>query len=278
MLPINDIWTKYFEDHHEGLGTTYERFVLHRYFREFRRRYSIKTIVEVPCFGMTGVSGINSAWWAGHDSALTVVDHDRKRLAMIQDVWASLPWTASFHLNTNGYSSLSFDSNSFDMAWNFAAIWFAEDLDVFLRELARITRKILFIVIPNRSNIFFQIRNMGGDAATRQTLLHIDDRVLTEKMAQHDWYVEQSGFLDTPPWPDIAMKKEDFLKKLSLSWLLRSGSGDQEHGRVSILDYFSGKSPDMEQKLMRYSFLEDGPKFIQRIWSHHRFLVFRPRQ
>ena len=32
LLSILDTWPTYFENMDEGLGTTYERFILHRYF------------------------------------------------------------------------------------------------------------------------------------------------------------------------------------------------------------------------------------------------------
>ena len=68
MLLINSIWKKYFNNRNEGLGTTYERFILHRYFESIKNRYSIQSVIEVPSFGMTGISDINSMWWALKDT------------------------------------------------------------------------------------------------------------------------------------------------------------------------------------------------------------------
>jgi hypothetical protein len=57
--PIDNNWKQYFEDFDEGLGTTYERFILHRYFEKIQSTCSIESVLEVPSFGMTGISGIN---------------------------------------------------------------------------------------------------------------------------------------------------------------------------------------------------------------------------
>jgi len=55
-MEILKIWQDYFASQHEGLGTTYERFILHEYFSEFTKEFQIENVLEVPCFGMTGIS------------------------------------------------------------------------------------------------------------------------------------------------------------------------------------------------------------------------------
>ena len=86
MLPINSIWKRYFTNHNEGLGTTYERFVLQQYFERIRNKFSIKRVLEAPCFGMTGISGINSMWWAIEGCSVTIADHGRERIDLIKKV------------------------------------------------------------------------------------------------------------------------------------------------------------------------------------------------
>jgi len=147
MLLINSIWKKYFNNRNEGLGTTYERFILHRYFESIKNRYSIQSVIEVPSFGMTGISGINSMWWALKDTWITVVDHSLERIDLINDVWREFFLNADFIYNSNDYKRLPFDDNSFDMGWNFAALWFVPNLDTFLRELTWVTRKVIFICV-----------------------------------------------------------------------------------------------------------------------------------
>ncbi len=65
-MPFIDVsWPDYFRTRHEGLGTVYERFMLQRIFEQLHRSIGVRSLVEVPSFGMTGISGINSLWWAG---------------------------------------------------------------------------------------------------------------------------------------------------------------------------------------------------------------------
>ena len=77
-MSIIDTWEQYFSNNNEGLGTTYERFILHRYFEDISTSFAIKNILEVPSFGMTGISGINSMWWAKRGTDVTVVDRNAK--------------------------------------------------------------------------------------------------------------------------------------------------------------------------------------------------------
>ena len=115
MIPINSIWKQYFKNHHEGLGTTYERFILHNYFKRIKSKYSVQSVLEVPSFGMTGVSGINSMWWALEDTHVTVVDHSQERIDLIENVWRELSLSADYIYNSNDYERLLFKDNSFDV-------------------------------------------------------------------------------------------------------------------------------------------------------------------
>jgi len=83
----------------------------------------------------------------------------------------------------------------------------------------------------------------------------------------------KTGFFDVPPWPDIAMKKENVLKMVGLGWLTKSKESSNGEGRC-ILDYFKGQSPAMEKDIMKYGFLERSPKWLKKWWAHHRFLLF----
>lgn len=140
-MSIIDTWEQYFSNNNEGLGTTYERFILHRYFEDIRTSYAIKSILEVPSFGMTGISGINSIWWAQQGTDVTVVDENEKRIGMIKTVWQRTGVSANFIFQKERYSPLPFQTRSFDMSWNFASLWFVRELEEFLTELMRVTKK-----------------------------------------------------------------------------------------------------------------------------------------
>ena len=273
---IANNWKRYFEDRDEGLGTTYERFILHQYFERLYRKYSIQRVLEAPSFGMTGISGINSMWWALHGVEVTIVDDVRERLELAGKVWTETGLTANFVHTSDGYTSLPFADKSFDLSWNFAGLGFVDNLEKFLSELVRVTRKIIFICVPNRLSLGYRWQNRGSQGVGWVSENMEPEKILTI-MNGLEWRTGESGYLDTPPWPDIGMKKEDLLRKLGFKGLARSFEQRREEP-ICILDYYKGLKPNMEKEFLKYSFLENLPNWLKRFWAHHRYFVFTPKQ
>jgi len=63
MNDLSVTWRDYFVEFYEGIGTTYERFVLHGIFEKIRNEFGVMTVLEGPAFGITGIPGINRMWW-----------------------------------------------------------------------------------------------------------------------------------------------------------------------------------------------------------------------
>ena len=274
MLTITTNWPEYFENHNEGLGTTYERFILHQYFENIKKRYSVQNILEVPSFGMTGISGINSMWWASQGVKATIVDQDKERINLTKNVWEEVSLKADFVFQNDNYKSLPFENNSFDMSWNFASLWFVPELDKFLKELDRVSRKVIFICIPNRTGLGHLMRLFAKKES--DVPFYMDNIIpgnIKNIMQTLKWKVSDEGYFDVPPWPDIAMKKEDMLGAVGLKWLVKEKDNEEDNG-ICILDYFIGKKPDMENEILKYSFLEDSLKILKIFWAHHRYFVF----
>lgn len=273
MDTIVSNWQSYYKEYNEGLGTTYERFILHKYFEKIKTKFSVESVMEAPCFGMTGISGINSMWWASHGIPVSIVDHDKKRIDLIKRVWkeASLSADCSYVEN---YTTLPFEAHSIDLAWNFASLWFVSDLAVFLKELCRIARKTIFICVPNKSNIFFALRFLRN----KDKNIHLESincLKIIQIMNEYCWKLEETGLFDVPPWPDIAMSKEAFLAKFGFKGAGRR-LAQKEDSRVCVLDYFSGKKKNMNEEILRFGFLENSPLIFKRLWAHHQYFIFAP--
>ena len=270
MITITNSWKEYFLDSHEGLGTTYERFILHNYFDSLKTRYGIDSVLEAPSFGMTGVSGINSMWWASKGAKVAIVDQSSARLESIQKVWVDTGFSAEFVCQSSDSATLPFADGSFDMSWNFAALWHVKDGETYLKELARVAGKVLFICVPNQQNVCWVLRPHN---AADYELKNIRIDWITSCLAASQWRLVDTGFFDVPPWPDIAMKKENILKLVGLDKLAKSSEGTKTEG-LCILDYFNGRSPAMGEDIMKFDFLENSPNWLKKWWAHHRFLVF----
>jgi SAM-dependent methyltransferase len=274
FLSIIETWPDYYKSMDEGLGTTYERFILHKYFELIDRTAGINSVLEAPSFGMTGISGINSLWWSKRGKQTVIVDTDKDRIQKSADVWKQIPLNSQFQYVENIYK-LPFSGQEFDMSWNFASIWFVEDLQKFAEELSRVTKKVIFICVPNRFGIGFILRKIFADSPLKSIhLQNIKAVNLKRSFGSAGYRLVQSGYLDIPPWPDIAMKKEDMLKKIGLGSLVKESADERSFEKKCIVNYFSGKNPDLENEIMKYSFLENVPFPIKQIWGHHRFFIF----
>lgn len=272
MTFITENWRRYFDEQDEGLGTTYERFILHRYFEKLRQEYVIQSVLETPSFGMTGVSGINSLWWASQRIDVTVIDNVEERLRLVEKVWEEVSLKANFVLIKDGHRSLPFMDRSFDMSWNFASLWLVPDLNIYLRELARVTKRVIFICVPNTANIssFISTSLLGDNRGANNSKRTAELQSIITNLG---WDLQDHGYFDVPPWPDIAMKKEDLLRKIGLTRIAHSLE-NRKQVPLCILDYFSGRNPRMEADILKYSFLENGPSLLKRFWAHHQYYVF----
>lgn len=269
-ITISHCWEDYFKKHDEGLGTTYERFILHNYFDSLKNRYNIQSVLEAPSFGMTGVSGINSLWWASQGARVTIVDQSTPRLAAIEKVWQEAGLGAEFIFQSPDSPELPFADNSFDLAWNFAALWHVKDGEKYLSELSRVAKKALFICVPNKQNVCWVLRPHDSQ---EYELKHINTEWIHSCLTPHGWRLMETGFFDVPPWPDIAMKKENMLKMVGLGGVAKSMETKQTNGGLCILDYFSGKAPEMGKNILKYGYFENSPNWLKKRWGHHRYLV-----
>jgi ubiquinone/menaquinone biosynthesis C-methylase UbiE len=275
ILNVMDTWDTYFDTMDEGIGTTYERFILHRYFEKIKDEYGVNSILEVPSFGMTGVSGINSLWWAKAGIQPVVIDTDSVRIEKAKNIWNSLEYPVEFKFIKN-VNALPFPDKSFDLSWNFASLWFVQDLEGFFTELRRITKKVIFICIPNRFGLGYIFRNLiHSEEIENLYLKNIHPKYLKTILKNLDLPIKETGYLDVPPWPDIAMKKEEMLKKIGLGFILKKNTGidDALFEKKCIVDYFNGTKPNLEKDTLKYDFLENAPSFMKLLWGHHRYFI-----
>ena len=156
-MPTEPTWKHYLTDYNEGLGLVYERFVLNDFLLYLKGQYGFQSVLEAPLFGMAGVSGINSVWLARVKCPITLVDDNPERLAGVEHIWGELGLPASFTL-VDDWARLPFEDNSFDFAWDWAALWWLKDPAALLRELVRCSRKLIFVAVPNPVQVGYQFR------------------------------------------------------------------------------------------------------------------------
>ncbi len=266
-----ETWRKYMHDYNEGLGLVYERIVLNAFLDTLADRYSIRSAVEAPIYGMAGVSGINSVRLAQRGAAVTLVDCDRERLDGVRRIWDELGLKAELH--QNDFTRLPFPNASFDLAWNWAALWHVPSPEPLLRELVRVSRRIIFVAMPNRAQVGYLLRKYFLE---RDFVRFVDEswadigRVKQVLQAAGARIIGE-GVLDVPPWPDTVMPASQVLSKFGI----RSRQFEGSNWNWSTMDYYLGKRPELAAQMERYEFLERAPLpwQVKSIWAHHRYVV-----
>jgi hypothetical protein len=277
-------WKRNLTDYNEGLGLVYERFVLNDFLLALRQEHGIETVLEAPLFGMAGVSGINSVALAQAGASVTMVDDHAERLVAVERIWGELDLPAQF-VHHGDWEQLPFPDGSFDLAWNWAALWYLSDRSAkgsqrpaaLLCELARVSRRVVFVAMPNRVQVGYLLRkyllerdfvktvdeDWAGIAQVRSVLEGAGVRIVRQ------------GVLDVPPWPDTVMPASEVLKRLGIKSKRLEGQFSGDSWQWSTMAYYLGQQPDLYDRVMRYAWLEQAPIpwRVKAVWAHHRYVV-----
>jgi len=277
-------WRHYLTDYNEGLGVVYERLVLNGFLAALQRKYSVKTVLEAPLYGMAGVSGINSVALAQHGAQVTLLDDNTERLAGVQRIWAELGLPAEILPQTT-WEHLPFADGGFDLAWNWAALWHlsggtsdaGERPAALLREMARVSRRVVFVAMPNRAQVGYLLRKY---LLERDFVRYVDEgwadiRRVRRILEGAGVRIVQEGVLDVPPWPDTVMPAADVLRKLGIRSKKLEGRFSAESWQWSTMAYYLGQQPETYDRVMRYAWLDRArlPWRLKAIWAHHHYLV-----
>ena len=273
---IREAWRCGSEDDNEGLGLVYERVVLNEYLEGLVHRYGIRQVLEAPIYGMAGVTGINSVVLAQLGCHVVLVDDNHERLQAVERIWKELGLSARVVLSP-AMRALPFPSRSFDLAWQWAGLWYLFSPSALLRELCRVSRRLVFIAMPNPRQPGYLLRK---HFLQREFFEHVDERWtdlsrVEAVLTSQGFRTIERGVMDVPPWPDTVMPAAELLSRLGLRWacLQRRFSGDS--WRWSTMDYYRGKRPDLPRSVRRYMWLERSrlPLWLKRLWAHHNYVL-----
>jgi SAM-dependent methyltransferase len=269
-------WKKHLTDYNEGLGVVYERFVLNDYLDRLVDEYGVQTVLEAPLYGMAGVTGINSVRLAQRGCGVTLVDCVDERLQGVARIWRELNLPAHLVLHQD-FAHLPFDDDSFDLAWEWAGLWYLPDAVSLLRELARVSRKLVFVAMPNHLQVGYLVRKYLIDRAFFDTVdegwVHMK-RVKNTLRSAGVQLVDQ-GVLDVPPWPDTVMPAAEVLRRLGIRSKKLTGQFSGEGWTWSTMAYYLGRQPDLYERVMKYAWLDRAPVpwQLKLVWAHHRYVL-----
>lgn len=273
---MKPVWKKYLTDWNEGLGVVYERFVLNDYLDHLVDAYGVRRVLEAPLYGMAGVSGINSVRFAERGCDVTLVDRNLERLEGVAAIWTRLNLPANFILH-HDFDRLPFEDNSFDLAWEWAGLWYLPQAGKLLEELVRVSRRLVFVAMPNNIQVGYLLRKYLID---RDFFPTIDERwvqmgrIKKTLTAAGVAFIDE-GVLDVPPWPDTVMPAAEVLKRLGLNHKKLNDQFTGEGWRWSTMAYYLGQEPDLRERVMKYAWLDQAPFpwRLKTIWAHHRYVL-----
>ena len=275
-LMAEPVWKKYLTNYNEGLGVVYERFVLNDYLDRLVDGYGIRTVLEAPLYGMAGVSGINSVHLARRGCDVTLVDSLGERLDGVARIWRELNLPARFVLHPD-FAHLPFEDGSFDLAWEWAGLWYLPDAESLLRELSRVSRKLVFVAMPNRLQVGYLMRKYLIDRDFFRTVDERWVRMGRIRRVLRDAGVRfiGQGVLDVPPWPDTVMPAAEVLKRLGIRSQKLTARFTGDGWTWSTMAYYLGQQPDLYDRVMKYAWLDRAPIpwRLKLVWAHHRYIL-----
>jgi SAM-dependent methyltransferase len=264
----------------EGLGTVYERFVLNNFFDSLIDVFQIHNVLEVPIYGMTGLTGINSVQFAQRGCSVILVDPEKENVDEALDLWKTLPYSEQYYFKHHEkLSELPFPDRSFDIVWNFAALWRVEGADDLLREMARVSSKLVLIMVPNRKQLGYLFRKYFWE----KDFFNIVDeswndiKKISSILSLTGLRMIKKGVLDIPPWPDTCMPFGQLLEKLKMKKSGRNGTISRWHW--DIMRYYQGDDPQLREKIKKFTLLEQTPApwQLKAFWAHHRYVLFEKK-
>ncbi len=279
--PAQEPWRRYLTDYNEGLGLVYERFVLNDFLTDLADRYNVGNVLEAPLYGMAGVSGINTYALAQRGVRITAVDDQPERLAGVRRIWQEdlkLPINL-VEVAPDEWGSLPFPDRSFDLTWQWAGLWYIDDPAGLLAELARTSRKLVLVAMPNNLQVGYWMRKLIID----RDFFRTHDERWTDMgriraiLESAGVKIIQEGVLDVPPWPDTVMPANEVLKRLGIRSRRLEEQFTGDGWQWSTMAYYMDEEPDLYERVMRYAWLDRAPLpwQIKAIWAHHRYLLGR---
>ncbi|MBI4774829.1 MAG: class I SAM-dependent methyltransferase [Deltaproteobacteria bacterium] len=254
----------------EGLGTVYERHRLWDLLDSIHASYGLSRVLEAPVRGMSGIAGINTVPLAQKDVAVVLADMEWGVLDAARRSWIAL---GRRPVLVRTGESLPFRSKSFDLAFNFNGLWHWPDPGRLLKELVRVSRKVVLLVLPNLTQAGYLWARFGWNRSffKRHQALWGSADLVRKNLYRSGVRLVREGVMDCPPWPDTG---------LAVSRLFpRSDANAMRRWRWSSLDYLLGKDPAQKKWVERLGFVENSnlPLRLKSLWAHHRYLMYETK-
>jgi ubiquinone/menaquinone biosynthesis C-methylase UbiE len=258
-------------DFAEGFGSVYGRYVRNRLSQRLIHRYGIRSVLEAPCNAESYFAspGTQSVVFAESGCSVTVLHPDREIVDKTRNFWAQLGLSDTPVIHHQDLSRLPFDDEQFDLVWNFDYVPLFDDPPRIIAEMARVSRDLVMVIVPNRGNIGYPLHALENRLARKKSLWGNASWMASEPvervMRRLGLDIVERGLVDSPPWPGF-----DALRPIGK--LVRRNTV-QKTGAAQPSD------TEVEQMLKRFTFVEDGPwpTTVKKLFTHQLYVVGRKR-
>jgi hypothetical protein len=190
-----------------GLGTTYERWALNRVLTRIQAQYDIKTVLEGPGDGITGIKGINSLALARAGARVTIVLTDQARVELAQRTFAHYGCQDNVTFHVSPLLKLFTPHPPFDLVWNLDVMPRLLTPSIILKEMIQASGRFVLIFVSNRAHYSYWLHRLQH-RITGEKWEHGPPDLLRagswQRMLESQGLVVRETILvDVPWWPDI---------------------------------------------------------------------------
>jgi len=224
---------------------------------------------------MTGITGINSLILGRQNISVTLHLPNPSLAAYAARVWKIHAPRASFKIVTD--PDMRFADQSYDLVWNFNVAPRVMSPDVLLAEMMRISRRYLFLCVPNAGNYSFWLHRLHHKVA-KQPWNHGDVAWMRPApwrtlLADKGLRLREVFYLDCPWWPDIVNPAElivDFLPFLKRAPQKAAPENRMKWEPETLPYYDPERHPEIHRKMERLAFFEKSSlPLLRRLFGHH---------
>lgn len=259
------------KDFDEGFGTVYERYVMDKYLRDLKERLDIKTVLEGPSDGITGIRGINSYPFADEGGKVTYYTPSEKEAAQVRDVWDILDVKKKAEVKTGKPLKFPFEDDSFNLVWNFCIIEHLNDPFPLAREMVRVSDKYVLFMTQNVYNMgtiphvfYHKFYSKPWDHGALKWMRFGGIKKIAGKLGLN---VVDEGVIDVPPWPDTwDMPVRGFFKKG-----MKTVGGEWNWSSLTTLKKGVEPPPSLV-KIEKFENLPI-PVFFKLFFAHHLYVL-----
>jgi uncharacterized protein (DUF362 family)/SAM-dependent methyltransferase len=256
-----------------GTGTMFERESMKRFLSKIYSEYHPESVLEAYCNGISGIPCIASRVLAEKGCKVTLVNPDAALLKRAEEYWRSRGIT-NVEFRVGSLENLPFESDSFDLVWNFAVLPKLEKPMRALQEMRRVSKNLVLVFSNNTLNwgfpfheLFHRRTESEWDHGYRQWMITRNVRNAAKKVGLN---VVKTGYVDVPPWADLDKPIGQAVKGILFG--KSAAEGSQRRHPPQSGQQSQGTAGKLIMSFARH--FEGGlPGFLKPVFAHHVYAL-----